>query len=248
MSLASSLPLSISKFCLSPLTTTLQEHARLQRINTQALQLAERQSQRDDLQKRVYLSRVPRAQQWRPVPEPVARPAFLRTLPSPAVTSFNMALTTYSEPLVELQRERLRKAEELLKQRLTLHNSLVPSSLQKKQPQLLSDDRVAKPKRPSPQEARATPPMRTVDPHEILRSYRAKRAMESSTATEPAKPAASSTPPAQHVPSPPVTAAAKPLFQHSDEGLVMDSAARRALVQRLREQKQGRMMLDAPLV
>lgn len=79
-------------------------------------QSLERQMQRERQQRAVYGSNVPLVQ-WKPTLAPTVRPLEFRTLPSPAVTSFSMALTTYAEPFVHIQRHRLQRAEEMLRTR-----------------------------------------------------------------------------------------------------------------------------------
>lgn len=44
---------------------------------------------------------MPAVPQWKPELRPVDRPAYLLQLPSPAVTSFNMAFNTYQPPMID---------------------------------------------------------------------------------------------------------------------------------------------------
>ena len=62
---------------------------------------------RMEQQRQAYARKPPAVTVWRPKPNAAARPAHFHAMPSPAITSFNMALSTYAEPFLELQvRER----------------------------------------------------------------------------------------------------------------------------------------------
>lgn len=58
---------------------------------------------RMEQQRQAYARKPPAVTVWRPKPNAAARPAHFHAMPSPAITSFNMALTTYAEPFLELQ-------------------------------------------------------------------------------------------------------------------------------------------------
>eukprot|EP01147_Barroeca_monosierra_P002707 gene2707-8117_t len=73
-----------------------------------------RQRRRQLQQKAVYGSSVPLFQ-WKPCLSRTARPIELLSLPSPAATSFSMALGTYAKPIIDVQRYRLKRAEALLR-------------------------------------------------------------------------------------------------------------------------------------
>eukprot|EP00730_Choanoeca_flexa_P014290 TRINITY_DN6199_c0_g1_i2.p1 TRINITY_DN6199_c0_g1~~TRINITY_DN6199_c0_g1_i2.p1 ORF type:complete len:1079 (+),score=236.47 TRINITY_DN6199_c0_g1_i2:90-3239(+) len=132
-----------------------------------------RQAHRAALQRQAYLARPAPAVQWRPTLQSTRRPAFLKTIASPAVTSFNMAQHTYKEPLMDLQQQRLKRAEELLRQR-TEHTRTLRDPSQLKQASLT---------RTSTQPLLSTdlPPantLRKIDPHEILRQHEERRHRE----------------------------------------------------------------------
>jgi len=133
-----------------------------------------RQAHRNALQRQTYLARPAPTIQWKPSLQATARPAFLRTLPSPAVTSFNMAQHTYREPLMDLQQQRLERAEDLLRQRHETTQRLLREQGRTKTIVAMhtreDSSLVPLPNKPAT--------LRPIDPHEILRKLEAKRAQE----------------------------------------------------------------------
>eukprot|EP00055_Hartaetosiga_balthica_P012879 m.63951 g.63951 ORF g.63951 m.63951 type:complete len:1091 (+) comp8095_c0_seq1:189-3461(+) len=71
---------------------------------------------RSDQQAAVYLSEVP-IFQWKPTLSPTVRPIEFRSIPSAANTSYHMALSTYTKPFADLQKQRFQKAQSVLMQR-----------------------------------------------------------------------------------------------------------------------------------
>eukprot|EP00056_Hartaetosiga_gracilis_P012285 m.195543 g.195543 ORF g.195543 m.195543 type:complete len:1119 (-) comp13668_c0_seq6:1070-4426(-) len=71
---------------------------------------------RSGQQAAVYLSEVP-VFQWKPTLAPTVRPVEFRAIPSAAITSYNMALSTYTKPFAEIQKQRFQKAQSVLAQR-----------------------------------------------------------------------------------------------------------------------------------
>lgn len=67
-------------------------------------------------QRQAYLQPMPAVVTWHPQPVHMIRPLELQTMASPAAVSYNLALTTYAEPLLDVQRLRIADAERILRQ------------------------------------------------------------------------------------------------------------------------------------
>eukprot|EP00049_Salpingoeca_infusionum_P011058 m.190660 g.190660 ORF g.190660 m.190660 type:complete len:1154 (-) comp14825_c2_seq2:960-4421(-) len=79
----------------------------------------ERQQKRLAMQQMAYTSATP-VVQWKPTLMPSARPSDPWDGVSPAMLSFSNAMSTYTRPIIELQRQRLQQAEMRLKAKQTM--------------------------------------------------------------------------------------------------------------------------------